>query len=226
MGGALREIFRTAAVVSWLLVGTAFAQTGTAASADDDVAHGLFEAGNAAYAAGNYEEALRFFEQAYERSQRPALLYNIGQAADRLRDDDKVLASFKAYLDQVPDAANRQEVEHRIGALKRARRARAASATPSPQSSRDPMPAAPTPAQVAAQGADTRPPSVPAVTEAHHETSQSASSDAVTTRWWFWTGVGAVVVAGTAVALAVALGGSNHVQASPYQGTGGTLRAP
>lgn len=76
-----------------------------ATSADDEVARGLFQAGKAAYQGGKYEDALSFLEQAHARSGRPELLFNIGQAADRLRQDEKALEVFRAYLTQVPSAA-------------------------------------------------------------------------------------------------------------------------
>src|SRR3954452_7742943 len=59
----------------------------------DDHARKFFEAGRAAYDVGNYTEALNHFQQAYELSERPQLLYNIGQCADRLRLDETALAA-------------------------------------------------------------------------------------------------------------------------------------
>lgn len=93
---------------------TAFAQ---ASQGSDDVARGLFEAGRAAYDSGSYQDALNFFQQAYEYSDRPRLLYNIGQSADRLRMDRTALSAFRRYLELVPDADNVVEVENRIRAL-------------------------------------------------------------------------------------------------------------
>ena len=76
--------------------GRAYAQTGAepaplaadaaapALQADQDrEARFLFEAGRTAYDAGRYREALGHFQHAYDLSQRPQLLYNVGQAADR-----------------------------------------------------------------------------------------------------------------------------------------------
>jgi tetratricopeptide (TPR) repeat protein len=100
----------------------AAAPPSTVSQADDDVAHGLYQAGKSAYEAGRFKEALQFFEQAYQHSPRPAFLFNIGQVADRMRQDDKALTSFKAYLDQVPAAQNRAEVEQRVDALEEAKR--------------------------------------------------------------------------------------------------------
>ncbi|MCS6857156.1 MAG: tetratricopeptide repeat protein [Sandaracinaceae bacterium] len=88
--------------------------------AQDEEARRRFLEGRSAYEAGNYEEALRLFEEAYRLSPRPALLYNIGQAADRLRFDERALQAFEAYLEVSPqDAPNRAEVEKRIPYLRR-----------------------------------------------------------------------------------------------------------
>jgi tetratricopeptide (TPR) repeat protein len=171
------------------------------ASSSDEVARGLFQAGKAAYEAGNYADALSFFEQAHERSGRPELLFNIGQAADRLRQDDKAIEALRAYVTQLPNAPNRAEVEARIRALEAAQTERknaeaVAPVTPAPATA-----AVPTPEETAQQA-----PAAESSDVASTE-GEPAPSKPVTKQWWFWTGIGAVVVGGTAVALAVALGG-------------------
>lgn len=85
----------------------------------DQVARGLFQAGRASYDAGKYEDALKYFQQAYDLSQRPGLLYNIGQASDRVHDDRRTIEVFRLYLERVPDADNRAEVEGRLRSLER-----------------------------------------------------------------------------------------------------------
>jgi tetratricopeptide (TPR) repeat protein len=185
------------------------------ASADDEVARGLFQAGKAAYQGAKYADALSFFEQAHARSGRPELLFNIGQAADRLRQDEKALEVFRAYLSQVPAAANRAEVEARIAQLEQW--VAEHSKEPEPVA---PITLAPTPAQTAEQA----PPGAkddPAFTEADR-----AESTPVTKQWWFWTGIGAVVIGGTAAALAVALGGDDTETEPFYEGNGGSLAGP
>lgn len=185
-----------------------------ALSPNDEVARGLFQAGKAAYEAGSYDEALDLFEQAYARSGRPGLLFNIGQVADRLRQDEKALSAFRSYLEQVPDAENRVEVESRIAALERAEAQRKSAAAAA-------APPVPTPEQTAQQA-----PAAPAAEGAARTQSEEAAADEpVTKQWWFWTGVGAVVLGGTAVALALALGGDAGTQA-PYEGSAGSLKGP
>lgn len=143
-------------------------------------ARALFDAGVAAFNAGRYQDALARFETAYELSGHPQLLYNIGQAADRLRDDEAALRYFRLYLSESPRPERRSEVEARIAAIERVRSARrpnAAHVTEAPNVER----AATTPASPVAsdRGFD------------------------LSTEWWFWSLVGVVVVGG-AVAVGVA----------------------
>ena len=90
----------------------------TPEEARDTQARELFEQGRAAFTAARFAEALDLFRQAYALSERHALLYNIGQAADRLRLDRDALEAFDCYLAEIPDAENRIEVETRIGVLR------------------------------------------------------------------------------------------------------------
>lgn len=101
--------------------GTAAAQPGSAAASDqalnDQKARELFEKGREAYESGEYRDAWDYFHQAYRLSKRPELLYNVGQAADRLRYDREAIAAFELYLEKLPNADNRREVENRLRAL-------------------------------------------------------------------------------------------------------------
>lgn len=87
--------------------------------ASDDMARGLFQAGAAAYAHGRYAEAMDLFQRAYTLSPRPQLLYNIGEAADHLRQDAVALSHFERYLEALPDAPNAPGVRARIEVLRR-----------------------------------------------------------------------------------------------------------
>jgi tetratricopeptide (TPR) repeat protein len=83
----------------------------------DRKARALFKQGREAYEDGRYRDAWDYFRQAYVLSKRPELLYNVGQAADRLRMDREALEAFKLYLARLPEAENRREVENRVRAL-------------------------------------------------------------------------------------------------------------
>ena len=113
-------------------------------------ARALFNAAVAAYDAGRYEDALESFERAYRRSNRAALLYNMGQCYDRLRRDEEAVNAFERYLEAMPAAENRAQVESRIRALREAIARRA-----NPELAPTAVAAAAEPA-VAAPGADLR----------------------------------------------------------------------
>jgi hypothetical protein len=83
----------------------------------DRRARELFEQGRAAFSEGQYRDAWENFREAYILSKRPELLYNVGQSADRMRMDRDALAAFKLYLEKLPNAANRREVESRVAYL-------------------------------------------------------------------------------------------------------------
>ncbi|HMI89809.1 MAG TPA: hypothetical protein VK509_00520, partial [Polyangiales bacterium] len=84
-------------------------------------AKSAFEQGRDAFDAGLYDEAIERFEQAYELSGRPELLFNVGLAADRLREDERALVAFERYLEEAVDPVHREQVEQRVAALRAAR---------------------------------------------------------------------------------------------------------
>jgi tetratricopeptide (TPR) repeat protein len=188
----------------------------------DEEARNLFKAGKEAYEVGKFQDALTFFEQSFEKSGRVALLYNIGQAADRLRQDDKAIESFNKYLEQTPsDAPNRKDVEARLQALEQARKARDEQQS---QEAREVVATAPLPKQTVEQA-----PIAPAQSNVvfAKPKPRASTSEPVTETWWFWTAVGAAVVAGTATALALTLGGGETVQDPAYQsGNGVSMQGP
>jgi hypothetical protein len=88
-----------------------------------------YRAGSDAYALGNYEEAVRHFERAYELSQEPALLFNLGQSYTRWYDisndiehlkkarrlyENYVLNVGATHLDEQGQADARADAQRRI----------------------------------------------------------------------------------------------------------------
>jgi tetratricopeptide (TPR) repeat protein len=88
----------------------------------DDEARGLFLAGEAAFRDARWEDAIRYFRDAYRLSPRPGLLYNIGVSADRLRRDTEALEAFEHFLREIgdQDAPHRHDAEARVEVLRRA----------------------------------------------------------------------------------------------------------
>src|SRR5688572_10226160 len=92
----------------------------TAARADEATeARAHYQAAQKHYDAGEYEEAIAEFEKAYARRPHPNVLYNIGQAYERLLDYGKSVAWFDRYLKEAPrDAEFRGIVENRLRVLR------------------------------------------------------------------------------------------------------------
>lgn len=105
-------------------------------SEKDQRARALFEKGRQAYGDGQYRDAWAYFHEAYQLSGRPELLYNIGQTADRLGQDADALRAFRMYVERLPGASNRHEVENRIRALEERV---SSTAQPAPQSLVEPQ---------------------------------------------------------------------------------------
>jgi tetratricopeptide (TPR) repeat protein len=77
-----------------------------------------FETGRERYEQGEWRSALESFRRAYDLTGSPEVLFNIGQCADRLRMDRDALAAFELYLERLPDAPDRPNVESRIQVLR------------------------------------------------------------------------------------------------------------
>ena len=77
-----------------------------------------FAAGTRAYAAGEFEAALKRFRRAYELTGSPDLLYNIATVSDRMRLDEEALEAYEGYLKARPSSADREHVESRIDVLR------------------------------------------------------------------------------------------------------------
>jgi tetratricopeptide (TPR) repeat protein len=93
-----------------------------------------YRAGSDAYALGNYEEAVLHFERAYELSQEPALLFNLGQSYTRWYDisndvehlkkarrlyENYVLNVGSTHLDEQGQADARADAQRRISEVER-----------------------------------------------------------------------------------------------------------
>lgn len=117
-----------------LIPSLALAQQGTASAADTEAAgaevdpeeqarrtqeaRSLYDAGTVAFADGRFEDARRRWREAYELTGLPSLRYNIGMAEDRLNLSAAAIASYEAYLQDVPDAENRNYVQRRLELLR------------------------------------------------------------------------------------------------------------
>ena len=152
-----------------------------ALAGDADVAREHFQLGERLFAVGKFADALGEYQAAYVAYPLPEFLFNIGQCHRNLHNYDQAIFSFEKYLQLKPDAGNRPAVEQLIADLRVERDAEAA------------------------RQAATRPASAPATQDTRFVAPPlpPPHRPAMTSRWWFWTGVGvaAAVVAGGAYAL-------------------------
>jgi tetratricopeptide (TPR) repeat protein len=172
-----------------------------------------FRQGTVHYNLGRFDEAIRAYKKAYELSQTPVLLFNIAQAYRLKGDLDQALFFYRSYLRNLPKAPNKKEVLERISALQKlaAARDRAATAPPTgtlgPGPGGEPGPPPARPVEPPPAAAPPTPPPVPppAATPSAEPTVHPAAALAKATatqdesrpiyrKWWFWTGIGVVVV--------------------------------
>ena len=191
-----------------------------------------YDRATAAFGLGKYAEAAAEYEAAFRLRPDPALLYNCAQSYRLAGDRARAIELYRNYLRLYGDAPNAEDARKHLGNLELAAAAeRPALAAPAPRPMLPPAPAAavavtPPPAIPAAPPASEPVPPlvasapVPPAPEVHVDAPVSAPAPAgddgerpLVRRPWFWVAVGAVVVAGVAVAL-IATGGDKDPSAS------------
>jgi tetratricopeptide (TPR) repeat protein len=83
---------------------------------DEQRAQKLYEVGDDHYAAGRYEDAVVHFQQAYELSPQPALLFNMANAYERMGEYEQAAEHLRRYLES-PKAEDVASVRERIRRL-------------------------------------------------------------------------------------------------------------
>jgi tetratricopeptide (TPR) repeat protein len=101
------------ATVLGLHIGTRIAHADTSLKR----ARTLNELGMSKYRRGEYDDALMLFKQAYEIRAEPKILFNVAQTYRKQLNYGMALESYRRYLQTLPDAKNRVEVEGIIAEL-------------------------------------------------------------------------------------------------------------
>lgn len=107
------------------------------AGVDLERAKTKYEEGKTHYAAGEYDKALAAFTEAYNLSNKPDLLYNLGVCSEKVGDNGKAIAYYELYLEENPEATDREDVARRLAALEKSQ---AAAAEPQPAAPPPPPP--------------------------------------------------------------------------------------
>lgn len=113
----------------------------------DRAARLIFESASRAYEAGDFQDALDRYVQAYDLSQRALLLYNIALCHDRLDNEAKAAEYYERFVSEVPDSPRAPVARSRAEILRASEAEREAAATPVPP---------PTESQPTLQEADSR----------------------------------------------------------------------
>ena len=96
----------------------AAAQATTTTAAPPADARELFRRGEAAYSAGNYELAIREWNNAYSVDPRPRIQFNLSQAYERLGQLEQAMDALKKFLDSGdPDDPMYSDANARLSAL-------------------------------------------------------------------------------------------------------------
>ncbi len=162
--------------------------------------------GRAQFARGDYQGALDTYVSLFAEKGDPIYLRNIGRCYQKLEQPEKAINSFRDYLRRGHvKPAERSEVEGFIDEMEQLqKRQHAAAATQPPAEPAhstghaDNPPPAPVPAAVEPVAP---PPSTSAEAPGAVLTQQAGSEPpaeehSITGRWWFWTGLAAVLVGG------------------------------
>jgi hypothetical protein len=90
----------------------------TAAASAPASAKDAFKRGEAAYSAGNYEAAVREWQNAYSVDPRPRIQFNLSQAYERMGQLEDAIASLKRFIESGdPEDPTYSDANARLGAL-------------------------------------------------------------------------------------------------------------
>ena len=164
----------------------------------DERARSHFEAGRSLYEAGAFERAAAEFQEAYDLSNRPELLYNIYVAARDAGDVRKATSSLERYLDEMESVPDRANLASRLESL----RAQVMELEVQDQAERD---------RLAADEARRREEEAQRQRDEEERRRQQAESEAIPTVPLIVAGVGAAALIGGAVTGVLALGAVSDI---------------
>ena len=143
----------------------------------------------ALFTQGQYAQALELFSTLYAESADPVYLRNLGRCHQMLRAPEPAIDAFRGYLRRARKlrAGEREEIDGYIAEMESLKKAQAEAAA---AAEAKPLPPAAPPVAAA--------PPAPAL-HATNKPGPVADEGGLFSRWWFWTGVGAVLLGGATV---------------------------
>ncbi len=184
-----------------------------------DSARAHSQEGDAYYKLEKYANAIAEYEQAYLAKPDPSFLYNIAQCHRLMGQGAEAIKFYRQFLKDAPNAPNRAVAEKHIRDLEETSSGPQPSPAPSPPGTGRPQSVVPAPVSVipptepapASSPSPALNPPAPTSTEVSTTptveiggTSTPPESRPIYSKWWFWAGVGAVVVGGIVLIAATA----------------------
>jgi len=172
-----------------------------------------FQAGEARFKAGAFDEALAEYQKGYQAKPLPGFLVNIAQCQRRLGDLKSARATYQKFVLVAPDSPLIPQVRSmmaEIDALLEKEQEKPPAETVTEEK---PKPEAPPPAA-------TPPLEAPAPVLVAAAPAPAPAPAPTGHRWWLWGALGAVVVGGAITAVALSTGGTETI----HDGSLATLR--
>jgi tetratricopeptide (TPR) repeat protein len=176
----------------------------TVGRADDAKAH--YQKATAHFAVGEYHDAAIEYEEAFKLKQDPAILFNAAQSFRLAGETQKALLLYNNIVKLYPGTQYAKDSKERIQKLAESGTSPPAApppAEPAPVAPPPVTPLAPAPAVTAAIPPATAPSAI-----VSSPPPSPAEEHPIYTRWWFWTGVGVVVVGAVVAGIALSSGGT------------------
>jgi tetratricopeptide (TPR) repeat protein len=182
-------------------------------SAGEKHARELFQRAERSFNLGRFPDALTDYQAAYEAKPLPGLLFNIAQCYRNMQNYERARFFFRRYLSLDPHTSNRRLVEGLIADMTREldrieKNAQAERAEKAAKEAGEDQPAVlMAPAALAPAPVVTPPPAPPPPAPAlalERQAPPPAEPHPIYKRWWFWSGVGAVVAGGVVAAILLA----------------------
>lgn len=151
---------------------------------------------NALAGEGDCAAAIDQYTAAYEKLEDPVVLFNRGECYRRTGDADKAVADYRAFLDAVPHAPNRADINAKIAKLAPPTAPTEPGPATSPPRALPPMIAAPAAPVAPAPAPAPEPAEPPVAVRPTAEGAADTSTEGGGTRWWAWGALGALVVGG------------------------------
>ena len=170
-----------------------------------------FQAGEAKFKAGAFDEALAEYQAGYDVLPLPGFLINVAQCQRRLGDLKTARATYQKFVLVAPDSPLLPQVRSMIAEIDGLLAKPEADKPAASEADEDAKPASTLTASAPAET-----PAPVLVAKASDPTPEPAPRR----RWWLWGVIGAVVVGGAVTALVLSTGGTTTI----HDGSLATLR--